>query len=328
MNQPKKLKAGFIGCGSIAHFHADVLKHIGADIAALSYRSNLEKAESFAKKYGIKRIFNGWHEMIKEAELDFVWILPAWDQIDIMCEEIIETGIPAFFEKPLALSSDKTARVLEKYPAEYLNRYQVGYNRRYYKVVSELKDFLTTEKISAIHIDIPEPIKGIDENLLKHRLVQNSAHMFDLLFYLIGSYNTTEHNFIRLFTQKSRNDFVGTLKLNDIPISFTSVWNSPQNYSMKIYTESEKVYQLSPFEALNVFEGFDVIDPTREVPIRRYLPKVKLSRFEISENKFKPGFLEQAADFVENIFRSRKSRIAHSIDDSNKLLNFLEKITP
>jgi len=326
MSQGNKPKVHFIGCGSIAHFHADVLKHIGADITALSYRNNFEKAETFANKYGISRIYNDWHEMINKSEFDFLWVMPSWDQIDIMFEEIVETGIPAFFEKPLALSSEKTARILEKHPIEYFNRYQVGYNRRYYKVVNELKDFLKSEKIVAVHINMPEPITGIDEDLLRYRLIQNSAHMVDLLFYLLGSYETSKQNFIRLFPEKSRNDFIGTLKLNGIPINFTSVWNSPQNYCMKIYTESEKVYQLSPFEALNVFEGFDVIDPTYEKPIRRYLPKVKFSGFEISENKFKPGFLEQAKDFIENTFNSRKSKIAHTIEDSNKLLNFLRTI--
>jgi predicted dehydrogenase len=326
MQQTKNLRTGFIGCGNIAHFHADVLKHLGVQITCLSYRSNKPKAELFAQKYGIAKIYTDWHEMITESEIDFLWVTPSWDQIDLIFEEITAAGIPAFFEKPLALNAEKVAKVLNTFPEDYLKKFHVGYNRRYYKIVGELKSLLRTEKTVSVFVDIPEPIKGLNENLLKHRLVQNSSHMFDLLFYLFDSYEVKKENIIPLFPDKTRNDFIGTMTLKGIPVSFVSVWNSPQNYSLKIYTESEKVYQLSPFEELKVFEGFDIIDPTEEKPIRQYHPRIKFSKFEKSENNFKPGFLEQSIDFIENALNGRSSDISHSFGDSLKLLTFLKVI--
>lgn len=326
MQQAKILRAGFIGCGNIAHFHADVLKHLGVQIACLSYKSNRERAESFAQKYGIGKIYSDWNEMMKESEIDFLWVIPSWDQIDLIFEEIVSIGIPAFFEKPLALNAEKVAMVLHKYSEDYLKKFQVGYNRRYYKIVSELKSLLRTEEVISVFVDIPEPIKGLNENLLKHRLIQNSSHMFDLLFHLFDSYEVEQKNFIPLFPKIIRNDFIGTMRLKDIPVNFVSVWNSPQNYCLKVYTESERVYQLSPFEELKVFDGFDIIDPTDEKPIRQYRPKVTSSRFEKSENNFKPGFLEQSIDFIENTLHGKTSDIAHSLEDSFNLLTFLELI--
>ena len=326
MQQSKILRAGFIGCGNIAHFHADVLKHLSVQITCLSYKSNRERAESFAQKYGIGKIYSDWHEMIKKSEIDFLWVIPSWDQIDLIFEEIVATGIPAFFEKPLALNAEKVSKVLNTYPKDYLKKFQVGYNRRYYKIVGELKSLLRTEKVVSVFADIPEPIKGLNENLLKHRLIQNSSHMFDLLFFLFDSYEVEQKNFIPIFPQKTRNDFIGTMTLKGIPVSFISVWNSPQNYCLKIYTESEKVYQLSPFEELKVFEGFDIIDPTDEKPIRQYRPRVMFSKFEKSENNFKPGFLEQSIDFIENTLHGKTSDIAHSLEDSFNLLTFLKGI--
>lgn len=326
MKDHKILRAGFIGCGNIAGFHADVLKYLGVQINRLSYKSNKTRAETFAQRYGIVEIYSDWRKMITESEIDFLWVIPSWDQIDLIFEEVIAIGIPAFFEKPLTLSSNKVAKVLNDYSKDYLKKYQVGYNRRYYKIVDELKNLLRTEKVISVFADIPEPINGLNENLLKHRLIQNSSHMFDLLFFLFDSYEVEQKNFIPLFPQKARNDFIGTMKLKGIPVIFMSVWNSPQNYCLKIYTESEKVYQLSPFEELTVFEGFDIIDPTDEKPIRQYIPKIKFSKFEKSENKFKPGFLEQAIDFIQNTLHGKTSEIAHSLEDSLKLLTFLKVI--
>lgn len=320
------LRVGFIGCGSIASFHADVLKYLGVQITSLSYKSNKTRAEAFAQKYGVGKIYTDWRKMTVESEVDFLWVIPSWDQINLIFEEITAIGIPAFFEKPLALSSDKVVKVINSYSEDYLKKYQVGYNRRYYKIVGELKNLLKSEKIISVLVDIPEPIKGLNENLLKHRLIQNSSHMFDLLFFLFDSYEVEKKNFILLFPQKTRNDFIGTMTLKGIPVSFISVWNSPQNYCLKIFTESERVYQLSPFEELKVFEGFDIIDPTDEKPIRQYIPKIKFSKFEKSENKFKPGFLEQAIDFIENTLNGKTSNIAHSFEDSFNLLTFLKVI--
>ena len=92
MQQTKNLRTGFIGCGNIAHFHADVLKHLGVQITCLSYRSNKPKAELFAQKYGIAKIYTDWHEMITESEIDFLWVIPSWDQIDLIFEEVAAIG--------------------------------------------------------------------------------------------------------------------------------------------------------------------------------------------------------------------------------------------
>lgn len=320
-----QLNVGFIGSGKIAHFHADTLKYFNINIQSLSYRSNEENANSFAKKYDIKEVYSDWRKMIKDTNLDFLWIVPSWDQIDIMIDSIISSGLPAFFEKPISLSSDKLKRVINKYSSDQLNHFQVGYNRRFYNIINDLKDYLSKEKIIAIAVDLPEPAKGLDNKLLQYRLIQNAAHLYDTILYICGYENVKIKNIQKISYKNLHDNHLLLLEINGIPINITSIWNSPQNYSVKIYTESEKLYILSPFEVLTVYQGFDVIEPTKEIPIRRYLPKKKLTLFEQAQ-MFKPGFEQQTKYFIEKTFIGLNNGNAHSLNDSFILLDLLEKI--
>ena len=319
------LKVGFIGCGKIAQFHADALKHFDIQIASVAYNKNLENAEKFAKENSVNKIFNNWKELIDQKDFDFLWVIPSWPEVEKVFDHVVTKNIPAFFEKPLALNSDFLKDVLDTHNVTSLNKYQVGYNRRFYGVVNTLKDLLVNESIVAITGELPETISGADSFLIENRLVQNSAHFYDTLFYIIGCNEYVINYKEKIKTKSFGDDHLVNFSVKDIPIQVSSVWNSPQNYSIKIYTESEKIFCLSPFEEFNVYHGFDVVEPTAEVPIRKYIPKKVLTNFEAG-NKFKPGFELQVKDFLDNALVSKKSAQAHGVNDSFQLLKFLEEI--
>ncbi|MCX6334698.1 MAG: Gfo/Idh/MocA family oxidoreductase [Bacteroidia bacterium] len=322
----KGLKAGFIGCGKIAHFHADVFNSLGINIDSLCYRSNKENAQEFAKKYHISKIFTNWKELIAKSKIDFLWVIPGWDQIDLIFEEIIETGIPAFFEKPIAIDPVKTSRIINKYSSDHLKRYQVGYNRRFYEIIDYLREILSNEKIISISVDIPETVKGLNEKLIKYRLIQNSSHVFDLIFYLIDCFEPTEKNFIPIATDSFRNDFMGFFKINGIPVNINSVWNAPENHSVKIYTESENIFKLCPLEELTIYKGFTIIEPTREKPARQYKPQIINNIQETGLDGFKPGFKKQAEEFTNSTINGAPGHVVPTLQQSALMLAFLTEI--
>jgi hypothetical protein len=88
--------------------------------------------------------------------------------------------------------------------------------------------------------------------------------------------------------------------MNSIPVLLKSIWNIPENFSISIYTESNRIYRLSPLERLSVIEGFDIKEPTKERPIRSYDPKTIYSEY-VTDDGFKPGFKEQASRFLKRI---------------------------
>ena len=87
--------------------------------------------------------------------------------------------------------------------------------------------------------------------------------------------------------------------IDKTPVHLIANWNSPSNFGLKFHAENVLI-ELLPIESAVVYKGFEVIEPTKANPIRRYKPKVIKSYFmdKISA-KYKPGFLRQAVNFIE-----------------------------
>jgi predicted dehydrogenase len=296
------MRVGFIGCGTIAYAHADVVSHLGHEIVSVAYQQNTENAKKFAKSYDVKGLFPGsdWRGMIEEASPDILWVVPSWDQIDQMFQEVVSTGIPAFFEKPLALDDSKIENLIVSHTTEELSKYMVGYNRRFYSNIDTLKKYLEKEKIISVYVNIPEPVDRRQEYRLRHAVIENSCHVLDLVSFVLGSYNYDSLSIRPVTRSLPGRDYIATYELDSVPVVVKSIWNSPENFEVSIYAESDRAYRLSPIEKLTVLDGLDVKEPTEEVPIRSYNPCVVDTHY-VSAKRFKPGFEAQAASFFERI---------------------------
>ena len=57
--------------------------------------------------------------------------------------------------------------------------------------------------------------------------------------------------------------------------------------------------QLRPLESCGIFQGFDVVEPTPDRPVREYRPRLIDQRTcQAPDGRFKPGFLRQALHFL------------------------------
>lgn len=311
MEEFKDIKVGFIGCGNIAHFHADVLKHLGAQIQCVAYKKNKDRAEKFSDKYNINKIYNNWEEMLNSEKVDCLWVAARWHKGDKVLSPIMSYGIPTFFEKPVALSSSQINEAIERYP-QMIHKVQVGYNRRFYPFMKKLKDDLKRENIVNIELNIPELLIGNDVTLREDILFQNSSHIFDLLYYLIDEDYSLIN--IRKLEAKEHIGYSGFLLSNSgIPITLSAVWNSPSNFRIKFYTQLNKIYDLCPIEVLNIYEGMEKVEPTIEFPLRQYYPNRIEQHIAMTDKRFKPGFLQQTKYFFE------KALTGHSLADSATL---------
>lgn len=296
------MKVGFIGCGDISYHHADVLSHLGHDIVAVTYRQNTDRAKRFAESYDVQSLFpdSDWRGMISETTLDVLWVVPSWDQIDQMFQEIVNTGVPAFFEKPLALDESKIDNLITSHETEELSKYMVGYNRRYYSNVDTLNEYLDEEKVISVYANIPEPVNRTREQRLRHAVIENSCHVLDLVSFVLDSYSYDNLSIRPITRSLPGRDYIATYEVDNTPVVVKSIWNSPENFELSIYTESDRVYNLSPIEKLTIVDGLDIEDPSDEVPVRSYNPRVVDTHY-VSTQPFKPGFKAQAASFLERI---------------------------
>lgn len=303
------MKAGLIGCGRIAHFHADVLQHLGVELVAVAYRRNIENAKAFQAKYRIPAIYSDWRSMIENEQPDAVWVLADWESIDQMLLPIAEKAIPAFFEKPVALSSSRISDVIKSCPGA-ISKIQVGFNRRFYDVIEILKNELISRSILSIEMLIPESVNISDKKMVRYRTIQNSSHMFDLLIYLLDD-NLKGNKYVHRFGDhaKSTPGFVALFETRGgIPVYLSSVFNSPVNSSIRIYTDDEFMFELKPLEKLTIFKGFTVSEPAINQPIRLYNPKIIKEYYETA-GKFKPGFLAQAAAFINYTYHGENKSL-------------------
>ena len=67
------IKLGIIGTGSISHFHGDSYKKLGDRVEFVACCDLVEeKAKNFAEKYGVKKYYTDYRQMLAENELDAV----------------------------------------------------------------------------------------------------------------------------------------------------------------------------------------------------------------------------------------------------------------
>jgi predicted dehydrogenase len=319
------MKAGLIGCGKIAHFHADVLQHLGVEIVSVAYRSDIGKAKAFQAKYRIPTIYSDWKSMIEDEKPDVIWVLTDWESIDQILIPIVSQAIPAFIEKPVALSSSRISDVIAVFPRE-ISKIQVGYNRRFYDVVRILKNELGNRSVLSVEMLVPESVDLSDKKMVRYRAIQNSSHLFDLLIYLLDD-NLNESKYVQRFGDHGKNTpgFVALFETHrGIPVYISSVFNSPVNSTIRIYTDDEFMFELKPLEKLTIYKGFSVSEPTAEQPIRLYNPKIIKEYYETA-GKYKPGFLSQAEAFINYTYHGNNKSLPN-LQSSFSVTSLIERI--
>ena len=319
----------FIGCGKISYFHYDVFKALGIRIVAAAARKNSSSLAKFITTHKEVIPYEDYAMMIRIEKPDAIIVMPRWDQVEKVLYDLLEFDIPKLVEKPIATSADRIESLIKMYSNTKSN-ILVGYNRRFYDFIPEIKLLLASINISAVEIHIPESSNGIsDMNLLDNLFVQNSSHVIDTFYYLFNS-PAIHIERIKKLSSAEKNRPAGYnafLSANNIPIHLIANWNSPSNFGIKFHSENLLV-EILPLEIATIYNGFEIIEPTNENPIRKYKPKVKTQYFisDISA-KFKPGFFNQAINFTEtSILCNRPNIQGATLKSTLEITKFCSKI--
>lgn len=191
----KILRAGILGCGSIAHKHAQAALNLQDQIELVAFCSRTEAhARAFADKYtaGHAAIFTDHRVMCDRANLDLVIVcLPPFAHTDEV-ERAAEHGIHILIEKPIALTSEQAWRMVDAAERARIKT-QVGFMYRFGAAVQEFKTrfdsgalgaaglFSARYFCNALHADwwrAREKSGG--------QLVEQVIHLFDVMRYLLG----------------------------------------------------------------------------------------------------------------------------------------------
>ena len=299
--------AALIGAGSIAPFHIAALRAAGFNVGHLAASRGSQRAVQLARESDIPNVWSDPYELIESNSWDAIVIAASTEVIPELLGAVIRTGKPCLVEKPVAFDPELIRRF-----AGNDSKVRVAYNRRLYETASEAKQFATAGTCM-FRMELPDGIRPETFEFAGLRSVrENSVHGLDLLAFVVGRYRVERVLALkeprgRVAVVTSEHGHVGTIVLN---------WNCPANFSL-VLDRSPRRFELKPFELGSTYEGMEVIEPSDDLPVRRYVPKLvhQVSSFP-GPDGVKPGFLEQAQSLMSAVQRGEWDSRSATLDDA------------
>lgn len=184
-----KLRIGVIGLGWFGEIHAETIKGIpNLELAALCTRTESRLAEQ-GKKFGVKKLYRDYRELLADPEIDAVSICTMWDQHTEPAIAALEAGKHVFLEKPIA----STVADAQKIVAASRNAkgilfigHIVRFNPRY-RMAKEAIDAGRIGKIVALSSRRNIPATWTPEILNKiGPIVGDAIHDTDIMLWFTG----------------------------------------------------------------------------------------------------------------------------------------------
>lgn len=309
----KKIKLGYLGSGPISNFHIPALRRNNFRVISLFSKKNSNRINDFSAKFNLpkpSKDLNDFIEKSKEAECFVIAIKTEFTPR--ILKKIMSLNKPILVEKPGAINS-KELKILKK------NRNKkifFAYNRRFYNSVAEAHKFINLHNCTLTNVKIPDSISTW------HQFRINGCHVIDLLFFLFGNlkllnvYSTKNNNRngVSFFARSQRGHLISVL-LN---------WGSPDNFEISINANKKK-FELKPIEIGKYYEKLKIIQPTKKIPLRMYIPEAKLIYSPKKNFNIKPGFLEQYKEFF-NYVKYKKVKKLCDLNQAIRVLEFIEKV--
>ena len=108
------IRLGVIGCGGIAHAHAEAYQKLGERVEFVACCDIVEeKAKNYAERFGCKKYYTDCYTMLKDNELDAVSVC-TWNSAHAECSiAALNAGCHVFCEKPMAMNTEEALAMKE-----------------------------------------------------------------------------------------------------------------------------------------------------------------------------------------------------------------------
>tara|TARA_B110000003_G_scaffold273584_1_gene311637 strand:- start:563 stop:2683 length:2121 start_codon:yes stop_codon:yes gene_type:complete len=188
----KKGVLGIIGSGNFTSSTIlPSLKKCNADVKYIASSGGLSST-IMAKKHNIANSTTDYNEILKDEEVDLVFVTTKHHMHAKMTLEAINAGKNVFVEKPLALNENELDEIILNYNAKDVN-VSVGFNRRFAPLAKKMKKVLgnLTTPINIIATMnagfIPKDLWVHDMEIGGGRIIGEACHYIDLCSYLAKS---------------------------------------------------------------------------------------------------------------------------------------------
>ncbi len=111
----KKVGVAIIGCGMIAHSHADAVLADGrGEIRAAAYGTNTEKGRAFAEKYGIAKLVGDYRQLLNDPDIDMICLCTPSGIHSECAVDFARAGKHILCEKPLDISGAAITAMIDE----------------------------------------------------------------------------------------------------------------------------------------------------------------------------------------------------------------------
>jgi predicted dehydrogenase len=131
-----QVRAGIIGTGFIGPVHLEALRRLGINVVAICDVD--DRAAAAAEKHGIPQAFDNYRKLLRSPDVDVIHITAPNRFHCEMALAAVEAGKHVVCEKPLAMNTRETAKILQAARAAK-TIFAVNYNVRFYPAVQQLR---------------------------------------------------------------------------------------------------------------------------------------------------------------------------------------------
>ncbi|MNV47182.1 Inositol 2-dehydrogenase [compost metagenome] len=182
------LSIGMVGTGWFAKVHADLLAGMEDVKLTAICGTSKDKADEMARSYAAQG-YGEITEMLDAHKLDAVYVCVTPGAHGTIERTLIRRGIPFFTEKPLGVTTEIPASLLQDIQDSGLLT-SVGYHFRYQENVQRLKKLLSGDKIGMVVGQWMGSMPGApwwrDQERSGGQFTEQTTHIVDLLRYLAG----------------------------------------------------------------------------------------------------------------------------------------------
>jgi predicted dehydrogenase len=143
----ERVRWGLTGCGDISRKRVApaVRDSSHSELIAVN-RGQPQLAESFAKEFGARRWYEDWRELLRDDEINAVYVATP---VNLHCPQTVaaaEAGKHVLCEKPMALNVEECDRMIAACEANNV-KLGIAYYRHFYPVIARIKELLKSGEI-------------------------------------------------------------------------------------------------------------------------------------------------------------------------------------
>lgn len=146
-----KLKAAVIGTGFIGPAHVEALKRIsGVDLQVIA-SNEPERAREIADHFGIPRVYDDWHKVIADNEVEIVHNCTPNNLHFEINKAALLAGKHVVSEKPLTLNSEESSELVQLANEKQLVT-AINYNYRFYPLIQHARSMFNSGEMGDVYL--------------------------------------------------------------------------------------------------------------------------------------------------------------------------------